>query len=139
MIDLTVLATVVANTVKCRSKQLLIVASEKTAFLELVNPLNSDVGFQVDTGYFHLNAFPIRGIIPARKNMTVTITFKPEVGFAPIKEIEVLSDSGTKELVEVSTVRQCKVKQKKNRRRFKLGSNMTKNLLDGLPISLSTL
>lgn len=102
VIDLTVLATVVANTVKCRTKELHIVATEKTAFLELFNPLNSDVGFQVDTRYFHLDAFPIKGIIPARKNMIVTITFNPEVGFAPIKEIEVLSESGSKELVEVS-------------------------------------
>lgn len=101
VIDVTVLATIVANAVRCLNKTILIIPTEKTTFLELANPINSDVSFEMDTKYFHLEAFPSKGIIPAKRNMTLTVTFNPEVGYAPIKEIAVISESGFKELIEV--------------------------------------
>ncbi|KAH1024599.1 uncharacterized protein LOC109538723 [Dendroctonus ponderosae] len=101
VIDLTVLATIVANTVRCLNRNIFIVPTEKTTFLELANPINSDVSFEMDTKYFHLEAFPSKGIIPAKRKMTITVTFNPEVGYIPIKEIAVISESGFKELIEV--------------------------------------
>ncbi|XP_050306666.1 cilia and flagella-associated protein 47-like isoform X2 [Anthonomus grandis grandis] len=97
----TVLATIVANTVQCVTKNINIIPTEKTAILELRNPINSDVGFTIDTAFFHLEAFPRTGVIPSKRNMAITITFNPTVGYSPVKEISVISESGCKELIEV--------------------------------------
>ncbi|XP_060518444.1 cilia and flagella-associated protein 47-like [Cylas formicarius] len=99
--EATVLAQVIASTVKCVTKEIFIDPTEKVAFLELRNPLNSNVRFAVDTKYFHLKAFPSEGTIPSRANMVCTVTFRPGIGYLPLKEITVISESGAKELVEV--------------------------------------
>lgn len=102
VLDVTVLATIVKNTVRSVTKDLYIIPSEKTAFLELKNPLNSSVGFQIETNFNVLQSFPCQGVIPAKRNMTITVTLNPEVGHTSVKEIAVISESGAKELIDVS-------------------------------------
>lgn len=102
VLDVTVLATIVNNTVRAVTRDLYILPSERIAFLELKNPLNSSVGFQIETNFNLLESFPCQGVIPAQRNMTITVTLNPEVGYSPVKEIAVISESGAKELIDVS-------------------------------------
>ncbi|KAL1496932.1 hypothetical protein ABEB36_007982 [Hypothenemus hampei] len=102
VIDFTVLATIVSNSIQSLNKNICIVPTEKTTFLELYNPINSDVSFSVDAKFFHLDSFPDKGIIPARRKMVITVTFNPEFGYIPVKEIAVISESGYKVLIEVN-------------------------------------
>ncbi|XP_076271417.1 cilia and flagella-associated protein 47-like [Rhynchophorus ferrugineus] len=99
--NVTVLATIAANTVKCITKTITIAKSGKNNFLELVNPINSDVKFEIVADFLHFVPFPARGVIPANRHMTCAISYNPEVGYTPMKEITVVSESGSKELLEI--------------------------------------
>ncbi|XP_030746675.1 uncharacterized protein LOC115875385 isoform X2 [Sitophilus oryzae] len=123
--DVTVLAKIAANTVRCLTKEISIIPADKVAFLELRNPINNDVKFEIDTDFYHLETFPSKGVIPAKRNLACAITLNPEMGFVAMKEIVLISESGAKEFIEVHF----------EKKKVEIGLSADKIVFDDIPLN----